>query len=115
MPIRLEERHRYPPDWPAISAAIRKGRAGNRCECIGECGQDHGFALGGEPARCPRRHRDPCPSNPSHPTILTVAHLDHTPENCDPSNLKAMCQACHLRYDARHHAESRAHRPEEPR
>ena len=38
--------------------------------------------------------------------VLTVAHLDHTPENCDPSNLLAMCQACHLRYDAGHHAET---------
>jgi hypothetical protein len=36
--------------------------------------------------------------------VLTVAHLDHTPEHCDPSNLKAMCQRCHLRYDADHHA-----------
>jgi hypothetical protein len=35
-----------------------------------------------------------------------VAHLDHTPENCDPANLKAMCQACHLSYDAEHHAET---------
>ena len=36
--------------------------------------------------------------------VLTVAHLDHTPENCDPGNLLAMCQPCHLRYDAQHHA-----------
>jgi hypothetical protein len=33
--------------------------------------------------------------------ILTVAHLDHNPANCDPGNLLAMCQACHLRYDGR--------------
>lgn len=25
--------------------------------------------------------------------MLTVAHLDHTPENCDPENLRAMCPA----------------------
>lgn len=31
--------------------------------------------------------------------ILTVAHLDHQPENCDDKNLKAMCQRCHNRYD----------------
>ena len=36
--------------------------------------------------------------------VLTVAHLDHTPENCEPENLKAMCQRCHLTYDAAHHA-----------
>jgi len=32
--------------------------------------------------------------------VLTVAHLDHTPENCEPQNLKAMCQRCHNKYDA---------------
>jgi 5-methylcytosine-specific restriction endonuclease McrA len=31
--------------------------------------------------------------------ILTVAHLDHQPENCAPENLKAWCQRCHNRYD----------------
>jgi len=40
--------------------------------------------------------------------ILTVAHLDHTPENCDEGNLKAMCQACHLHYDKDHHRRTRA-------
>jgi len=24
--------------------------------------------------------------------VLTVAHLGHTPENCDPANLRAWCQ-----------------------
>ena len=40
--------------------------------------------------------------------VLTVAHLDHQPENCDPGNLRAMCQGCHLRYDADHHSQTRA-------
>lgn len=31
--------------------------------------------------------------------VLTVAHLDHRPENCDRSNLKALCAPCHCRYD----------------
>ncbi|WP_228015316.1 HNH endonuclease [Leptolyngbya ectocarpi] len=31
--------------------------------------------------------------------ILTVAHLDHRPENCDRTNLKALCAPCHCRYD----------------
>lgn len=35
--------------------------------------------------------------------VLTTAHLDHTPENCDPSNLVPMCQACHLSLDRGHH------------
>ena len=40
--------------------------------------------------------------------VLTIAHLDHTPENCAPENLRALCQACHNRYDAKHRAETRA-------
>lgn len=38
--------------------------------------------------------------------VLTVAHLDHTPENCQPENLRAMCQRCHLNYDKHHHAQT---------
>lgn len=34
--------------------------------------------------------------------VLTIAHLDHTPENNDPANLRAWCQRCHNRYDAPH-------------
>lgn len=39
MPIRPEQRHFYPIDWPQLSAAIRFGRAGGRCE---RCGRPHG-------------------------------------------------------------------------
>ncbi|WP_189819685.1 hypothetical protein [Streptomyces olivaceoviridis] len=30
------------------------------------------------------------------------------PENCNPVNLRAMCQGCHLHYDAGLHAVTRA-------
>ena len=30
-------------------------------------------------------------------TILTISHQDHDPTNNDPSNLKSLCQRCHLR------------------
>ncbi len=45
------------------------------------------------------------PTDEDWPTIivLTVAHLDHTPENCAESNLRAMCQRHHLAYDHHHH------------
>jgi hypothetical protein len=33
---------------------------------------------------------------------LTVAHLNHTPEDCRDENLKAMCPRCHNRYDSAH-------------
>lgn len=84
IPIRLEDRRRYPRDWPQISLARRKA-AGWRCEW------------------CPAEHGKPHPITGSK-VVLTVAHLDHTPENVSDSNLAALCQRCHLTYDAKHHA-----------
>jgi hypothetical protein len=40
--------------------------------------------------------------------MLTVAHLNHQPEDCRDENLKAMCQRCHLRYDTDHHQRNAA-------
>jgi hypothetical protein len=92
MPIRPENKARYPKDWKAISAAIR-ARASDRCECGGECGLHHD-------RRCIERNGQPA-TFAKGKIVLTVAHLDHTPENCDPKNLKAMCQRCHNRYDSK--------------
>jgi 5-methylcytosine-specific restriction endonuclease McrA len=82
MPIRAENRSRYPRDWKAIRAGIL-ARAGNICENEG-CGASNG---------------QPHPITGSK-VVLTIAHLDHTPENCDPANLRAWCQRCHNAYDA---------------
>lgn len=101
MPIRPENRHRYPKDWPQISRDIRFIRAGGQCECEGECGR------GTHSGRCPNRHHGRAYGTGSR-VILTVAHLNHTPEDCRPENLRAMCQACHLHYDKDHHAETAA-------
>lgn len=98
MPIRPENRERYPADWKAISAAI-KARAGNRCECEGECGR------GTHEGRCTNVQYGAAYGTGSK-VVLTTAHLDHTPENCEPSNLRAMCQGCHLHYDREHHAQT---------
>ncbi|MEX3635986.1 hypothetical protein [Paraburkholderia sp. BR14320] len=112
MPITPEKRKRYPPDWPQIRAAIL-ARAGNRCE---QCGVLNGV-IGYRDAHgafCPlARHGFRVSYIQSlHPevrvfqVVLTVAHLDHVPENCKPKNLKALCQRCHLRHDAVQHARS---------
>lgn len=116
------DRAGYPPDWPAISARIRFDRAKGRCECRGECGQPHsatspaaassdrrngGAGNGGRPSRCRARHHAPHPETGAW-VLLATAHLDHDPANCDPANLRAMCQACHTGYDADHHAQTRA-------
>ena len=39
--------------------------------------------------------------------VLTIAHLDHDITNNDFNNLAALCQRCHLRYDAKQHAQTR--------
>jgi len=103
MPIRPENLERYPADWPEISQRIRFERAGGRCECVGECGMPLHRPEGG---RCDNEHGKPSTYS-GKTVILTTAHLDHTPENCEDDNLKAMCQGCHLWYDREHHAATR--------
>lgn len=90
MPIGPENLRLYPKDWPAISRSIRD-RSGGQCECRGECGLHHD-------RRCDERHCQPAQWARGR-VVLTVAHLDHDPGNCDPANLRAMCQRCHNRYD----------------
>lgn len=99
MPILEENKKRYPGNWKAISERIRFHRAKFVCECEGECGIDHG-------GRCIERHNTPH-SETGSKVVLTVAHLDHTPENNKDENLKAMCQRCHNRYDREHRNETR--------
>jgi hypothetical protein len=104
MPIRPENKNRYPVEWKKISKYVRFDRAGGRCECEGECARGH-------QGRCPNLHGQPAYGSGST-VILTTAHLNHTPEICgteeDPfCYLKAMCQGCHLHYDKDHHAETR--------
>ena len=120
MPIRPENKARYPKDWPAISARIRE-RDGNKCKW---CDVDN-HALGGRDAKGNFHHALPLGNHGRHgnglvwPTpkdyaycingqylriiriVLTVAHLDHTPEHCDDDNLVALCQRCHNLYDAK--------------
>lgn len=91
MPIRPDQRARYPADWPAISRYIRS-RAGNRCEGAPGIYED-----------CRAANGEPHPVTGSM-VVLTVAHLNHIPEDTRDSNLRALCQRCHLTYDAKHHA-----------
>lgn len=98
MPVRPENRARYPANWAEISRATKE-RAGWRCECTGECGRHAG-------RRCVEAHGQAARFARGR-VILTVAHLDHRPENCDRENLRAYCQGCHLRYDSAEHAATR--------
>lgn len=85
------ERDRYPDNWKEIALAVKEA-ASWRCQ---ECGK-----------QC-RRPGEPFDT---HKRTLTVAHLNHTPEDCSKVNLKALCAPCHLRYDAAHHVETRKKR-----
>lgn len=65
--------------------------------------------MGKHGGACEAPHGDLHPVTGSQ-VVLTVAHLDHTPENCSDDNLRAMCQRCHLAYDKGHHERSRRRR-----
>jgi 5-methylcytosine-specific restriction endonuclease McrA len=85
MPIKPENRNRYPANWAVIREVILC-RARHRCE--------------GSPdfPDCRAANHQAHPDTGSK-VVLTIAHLDHTPEHNDPSNLAALCQRCHLNYD----------------
>lgn len=94
MPIKPENRSKYPKDWKLILERIRFERAGNRCEV---CGVPNYACVN-------RITRELCLSDEFNAIriVLTVAHLDHNPENYADDNLKAMCQKCHNSYDRAH-------------
>lgn len=94
MPIKPENKARYPKDWKAVVERVRE-RSGDCCE--GSPRFPHCRAQNGE------LHPDT-----GSKVVLTTAHLDHTPENCELANLRHWCQRCHLVYDAKHHAQSSA-------
>lgn len=80
------DKTKYPTNWEEISKYIRFERAKNKCEF---CGIEN-YSI------TPRGTR----------VILTVAHLDHNTQNNDYSNLKALCQKCHLQYDLAFHIQN---------
>ena len=83
MPIRAENKTRYPKDWKLRSLFVRVYRARNRCEW---CGAKNG---------------EPHPITGSK-VVLTTAHVfDHRPEAASLLNLAALCQRCHNGHDAK--------------
>lgn len=83
MPIRPENKPRYPADWPVRSRFVRFVRAKNRCEwCGAENGKPHPVT--------------------GKKVVLTTAHVfDHRPEAASLLNLAALCPLCHNRHDAK--------------
>jgi hypothetical protein len=115
MPIRPENKARYPQNWKSEIVPRIRARSGDRCECTGQCGRIHNrrqeLAPGEPPPRCNRQNGMPIDEIEGPKIVLTVMHLDHQPENCADDNLLHGCQGCHLRYDApRKQADMRARR-----
>lgn len=116
MPIDYSK---YPPNWKTeIVPAVLK-RANNCCE---ECALENhqtvhsvAFFVKNEEGRYTKRMvwfrdirdaiRESLGYNIYKPVrvVLTVSHTDHDEENHDVQldRLKALCQICHLRYDAK--------------
>jgi len=76
---------RYPKNWKELRSAILE-ECKNLCEW---CGVEN-YTI-----------------RNNSKIVLTIAHLDHRPENCDRGNLKALCQKCHNSYDAKTRANNR--------
>ncbi len=147
MPIKPENRARYPKDWTALSLAARE-RAKWRCQHPGCAATQYSVGrwvcfAGGPHEWRPLEGNTPATTamdrelfmagegrdaagerwtygaarafidrwawaDDDRPLVivLTVAHLNHTPEDCRPENLAAMCQRHHLAYDAQHHKQT---------
>lgn len=99
MPIKKENRDRYPKNWKSEIVPRIRARSGDRCECTGQCGIVHSIQpLDAPTLRCHAVNSQRHPIG-GYKVVLTVMHLNHTPEDCTDDNLLHGCQSCHLRYD----------------
>jgi len=121
-PIMPIDYSKYPPDWKKIIVPRILARAGNKCEHCGLPNKSTVWAVtlyikaalgGGRYANRSiwfRNKRDA--ERITHlafgdirriRVILTIAHLNHDETNQDiaDADLAALCQYCHLKYDAR--------------
>ena len=98
------DRKLYPPNWDAIATGI-KVEVNWCCEFCGRACIRPGESV---EEFCDRisttENLDECPVVADFRAfprrwMMTVAHLDHVPGNCDRANLKALCNPCHCRYD----------------
>ena len=97
MPIKPENKAKYPDNWPDIVARIRE-RAGDRCEWCGIPNHCH----------INRKTREICTRDEDDViyVVCTTAHLNHTEEDCRDENLSFLCQKCHNNYDRPHRNET---------
>lgn len=112
----------YPEDWPEIAERVKE-RAGWRCET---CGARHGawgardragrlIEVDREEMRRLGHGLPPFRRRLSRggyvkvvEIMLQAAHLDGVPANVEDTNLRALCQKCHLAYDLGQHMRNAA-------
>jgi hypothetical protein len=99
MPIRPENKARYPANWQEIRQHIRE-RSGDKCEWCGVHNGAIGYRLEDGTFIRAWKNGDMI-GRKLIKIVLTVAHVhDHNPENCADDNLAHLCQRCHNRHDA---------------
>lgn len=105
MPIDYSK---YPPDWEERRERILK-RAENKCEfcgvknyAIGFRDEESKFIELENSHECETDLLDMDPQPKVIKIVLTIAHLDHDETNWEVKDdrLAALCQNCHLKYDA---------------
>ena len=106
MPIDYSK---YPPDWKTRIRPDILRRANNRCEL---CGVENGSLVWREKVVMRFNYgplgRGGVRMGQYVKVVLTIAHLDHDIKNNDYSNLKALCQKCHLALDQDQHRRNAA-------
>lgn len=106
MPIDLSK---YPKDWKVIAKRI-KDKALWRCQQCGKPCRIPGETWEGFRVRLALVGNEKWLKefDEKHGRFtLTTAHLNHNPQDCRDSNLRAMCSVCHLRYDKEIHVINR--------
>jgi 5-methylcytosine-specific restriction endonuclease McrA len=102
VPIKPENKAKYPKDWPAIRARILD-RAKHKCEWCGVAN----YAIGQRDSKGSFREMGMMEAEAAHldgervvKIVLTIAHVhDPDPSNCADENLAALCQRCHNLHD----------------
>lgn len=93
MPIKPENKARYPKNWNTEIRPRILDRAGNRCEMCGV--ENHTYRLNPKTGKMAF-------------IVLTIAHiLNEDPSDCRDENLMALCQRCHNGLDAKMRAKHR--------
>lgn len=110
-----KSKHKYPVDWPLISAKIKFERAENCCEiclakngslihrlkrgnwCAPSEGEMHNYHY--HKGKFKATEMTAAKKAGLQRIVLTVAHKDHCESNCTPENLICLCLSCHVKMD----------------